>query len=190
MPDEILGARFNYVSVDPCIKRDPNDCSNRVISENKDGKGSIIEKKEENNDIPYSTVENKNALCKSIITHDSTIMDFLMNIFGKLIKQAGTEFKQNRIPYEIVCDTMYMEFNSFKLSVSSQSYRKDMVDCGVEHAKQFLAKHSKDVIKEGKKGKEGKDGKGNGSDSPDSPDNSCSNDIINHELLITKVNDL
>jgi hypothetical protein len=43
---------------------------------------------------------------------------------------------------------MYTEFSAFKQAIFSQPYRKDMVDCGIEHAKQFLEKHDKDAIKE------------------------------------------
>lgn len=148
--DEILGARFNYVSVDPCIKRLSNHSSSNHCPANlePDDTGSsriLVEKKEENPGLPS---ENDGTTPKSIITNKSTIMDFLINIIGKLIHQAGTEFKQNIIPYEIACDTMQMEFHTFKQSIYSQSYRKDMVDCGVEHAKQFLAKHCKDALKE------------------------------------------
>ncbi len=160
LPDEILGARFNYVSVDPCIKRlSSNSPSNHGPSNHSpsnhgpvnlepDDIGSsriLLEKKEESSGLASEhEVEHR----KSIITDKSTIMDFLINIIGKLIHQAGTEFKQNDIPYEILCDTIQMEFHTFKQSVYSQSYRKDMMDCGVEHAKQFLVKHGKDAIKE------------------------------------------
>lgn len=148
--DEILGARFNYVSVDPCIKRLSNNSSTNHCPVNlePDDTGCsriLLEKKEENSGTPS---ENEVERRKSIITDKSTIMDFLINIIGKLINQAGTEFKQHVIPYEILCDTIQMEFHTFKQSVYSQSYRKDMMDCGVEHAKQFLVKHGKDAIKE------------------------------------------
>jgi predicted acylesterase/phospholipase RssA len=149
-PDEILGTRFNYVSIEPCIKMRQNECSSSPIGENKNEKGFIIEKKEEIIDISYSTVETDEVPCKSTITHESTIMDFLINIIGKLINQAGTEFKQTKIPYELLCDTMFMEYYTFKQCIYSQSYRKDMIDCGVEHAKHFFAKHGKDLIKEEK----------------------------------------
>jgi len=143
--DEILGARFNYVLTDPCIKRPSNDSSVNLEPVDPGSSRILLEKKEENSGPPS---ENDGTSRKSIITHESTIMDFVINIIGKLINQAGTEIKQNIIPYEILCDTMQMEFHAFKQSIYSQSYRKDMMDCGVEHAKQFLAKHCKDVLKE------------------------------------------
>lgn len=143
--DEILGARFNYDTADPCIKRPSNDSSVNLEPDVSGSSRILLEKKEENSE-PSS--ENDGTGHKTIITQESTIMDFLINIIGKIIKQVGTELKQNHIPYEIVCDTMQMEFHAFKQSIYSQSYRKDMVDYGVEHAKQFLAKHGKDAIKE------------------------------------------
>jgi NTE family protein len=150
LPDEILGARFNYVPVDPSIKRlsnhSPSNHSSTILETVDTSSSKILFEKKEENSEPLS--ENEEAHRKTIITHESTIMDFLINIIGKLVKQAGTELKQNRIPHEIVCDTMHIEFSAFKLAVFSQPYRKDMVDCGVEHAKQFLEKHCKDAIKE------------------------------------------
>lgn len=146
LPDEILGARFNYVSVDPCVKKPSNPSPFTNLEPDDQGSSKILLEKKEETDGSLSEIER--AARKSIITDKSTIMDFLINILGKLINQAGTEFKQNSIPYEILCDTMQMEFNAFKQAVSSQSYRKDMMDCGLEHAKQFLAKHGKDAIKE------------------------------------------
>ena len=143
--DEILGARFNYVSVDPCIKR-PTNLSSTILETDDTGSSKILFEKKEENDGPLS--EDEKARRKSIITHESTIMDFLINIFGKLIKQAGTELKQTRIPHEIICDTMHVEYHTLKQAIYSQTYRKDMMDCGIEHAKQFLEKHCKDVIKE------------------------------------------
>lgn len=154
-PDEILGVRFNYLSIDPCIKRtmikDPaNHPSTNIEPNDKDCKGILLEKKEENYSgiNPDHTVENEASpqVDKSIITQGSNIMDFLINIFGKLIRQAGTELKQNIIPYEILCDTTYMEFHSFKQSIYSQTYRKEMIDCGAENATHFLAKHSKELM--------------------------------------------
>jgi predicted acylesterase/phospholipase RssA len=143
--DEILGARFNYVSLDPCVKRPTNDSSVNLEPDDTGSSKILLEKKEENS-CPFS--ENDGTSRKSIITHESTIMDFLINIIGNFIKHTGTELKQTRIPHEVVCDTMRAEFNAYKQAVFSQSYRKDMVDCGVEHAKQFLANHGKDAIKE------------------------------------------
>ena len=170
LPDEILGARFNYVPVDPFMKRLSNQGATILETVDTSSSKILFEKKEENAGSPS---EDEEATRKSIITHESTIMDFLINIFGKLIKQAGTELKQTKIPHEIVCDTMYAEFSAFKLAFSSQPYRKDMVDCGVEHAKQFLANHVKDTIKEE-----------NGDDL-----NTGENDAINNDNIdITKVN--
>lgn len=146
LPDEILGTRFNYVRVDPCIKRPPNPSPSSNLETDDTGSSKIsFEKKEENDGCPS---ENVNPRCKSIITDESNIMDFLINIFGKFIHHAGTELQQNSIPYEIICDTMHVEYHTLKQAAYSQSYRKDMMDCGLEHAKQFLAKHGKDAIKE------------------------------------------
>ncbi len=142
--DEILGARFNLVPVDPCIKSAPNNGAIINEPEHKDTKGLMSEKKEENT---HFLEENEVVppINKSIITHNSTILDFLMSVFGKLIRQAGTELTQQKLPYELACDTVFPDFNTFKQSVYSQTYRKDMVDCGIENAKQFLEKHRKDL---------------------------------------------
>ena len=143
--DEILGIRFIY--------------KNNILDNDTEDNTPLNKKKEETMDINMSTSNHisngkhdlindslntskddskPDFIDKSIINQSSNVLEFVMGIFGKLIRQIGTEFKQEIIPYELRCDTSHMSFYTFKTALFSSTHRKQMIENGAKFGKEFV----------------------------------------------------
>jgi NTE family protein len=80
----------------------------------------------------------KNNDNKSYIHSESTLLDFLLNFFFKIIYSFNTDNIQQPIPYEVCCDMDYLTFDILRTSISSIDIRKDFLQNGIEIAKKFL----------------------------------------------------
>jgi len=80
--------------------------------------------------------DNKN----NIVKNESTILDYLMNFIGKLLKNASDRYiKVSELPYELKYEATYMNFDNMKEALYSSEIRKNLVDKGINAAKEFLS---------------------------------------------------
>ena len=77
---------------------------------------------------------------KSHINSDSTLLDFLMCFFFKVIYSLNTDNHQPFIKNEFLCKADKMSVEMLKNSLSSVDVRKILFNNGIEDAKEFLAK--------------------------------------------------
>jgi len=79
----------------------------------------------------------------TVISSDSTLLDFTMSFVFKLIKNVSTERFQPIIPYEIVYDVSNLSVTLFKTTLSSESTRELLYNSGIETAKEFHCEYLK-----------------------------------------------
>jgi predicted acylesterase/phospholipase RssA len=122
--EEMLGIRFSYVKDISELNNDNDDNT----SENNNGKIKETCCKEE--------IISKQD--KKIINKESNILDFLMDIFGKIIGKVTTEHTQEKIPYEISCKTSYMTLGTLKSALYHSNTRKELIESGRRKGKEFF----------------------------------------------------
>jgi predicted acylesterase/phospholipase RssA len=77
---------------------------------------------------------------KSHINSESTMLDFLMCFFFKILYSLNTDDLQPYIKNEILCRTDKMSIEMLKNSLYDIDVRKKIFENGIEDAKEFLAK--------------------------------------------------
>jgi len=77
---------------------------------------------------------------KSIIDSESTVLDFVINFLFKAVYNLSIDHTQPNIKYEIICDTISLSLNDFKVSLSSIEKRIELYNRGVDFAITFLSK--------------------------------------------------
>ena len=123
--DEILGIRFTYKA--------------NILDNNCEDNSLLNKIKEETPNTNTNSDDGQTSVINtSVINQSSNVLEFLMSIFGKVVRQIGTEFKQEIIPYELRCETSYMSFHSFKTALYSSAHRKQMIENGAKFGKAFL----------------------------------------------------
>ena len=76
---------------------------------------------------------------KSHINSDSTLLDFLMCFFFKVIYSLNTDNQQPSIKNEFLCKADKMSVEMLKQSLNSVDVRKTLFNNGIEDAKDFLS---------------------------------------------------
>jgi NTE family protein len=77
---------------------------------------------------------------KSHINSESTMLDFLMCFFFKILYSLNTDDLQPYIKNELLCRTDKMNIEMMKNSLYDIDVRKKLFENGIEDAKEFLAK--------------------------------------------------
>lgn len=77
---------------------------------------------------------------KNHINSDSTLLDFLMCFFFKILYSLNTENLQKIIKNEFICKADKMSVEIMKNSLYNMDVRKTLFDNGIEDAKEFLSK--------------------------------------------------
>ena len=75
---------------------------------------------------------------KNEIDESSTLLDFIMSFLFKIIYSFSTTNKQPKIPNEISYKAAIMSINSLKMAISSIDIRKELLESGIETAKEFI----------------------------------------------------
>jgi len=86
---------------------------------------------------------NVNSECNTIVTDSSSMLDYIINFFNKLINNISND-KIQSIPNEISYETTSLNFTNIKMVVCSQEIRKNMINMGIEYAKTFLADQNRE----------------------------------------------
>ena len=77
---------------------------------------------------------------KSHINSESTLLDFLMCFFFKVLYSLNTDNAQPFIKNEFICNADKMSVEMMKNSLYNMDERKTLFDTGIEDAKEFLSK--------------------------------------------------
>jgi predicted acylesterase/phospholipase RssA len=77
---------------------------------------------------------------KNIIEADSTLLDFIIHFLFKAIYNLSIDHTQPSIKYEIICNTISLTINEFKISLNSIEKRTELYNKGKDFAEEFLSK--------------------------------------------------
>ncbi len=96
-------------------------------------------------------VEEIFALCNyygentedSIVTEDSSLIDFLINIISKMVNNVSKDFYPKQIPNQLNYQTDNMSLTFLQTCLSSSSVRQELLLKGIDSAKQYLEKKMK-----------------------------------------------
>lgn len=75
---------------------------------------------------------------KTIITLESTLLEFLLSFLYKAVFSVNTDDEQPKITNEVICDANYMTFDVLQKVISSIEIRRDLFKNGKEIADSFL----------------------------------------------------
>jgi predicted acylesterase/phospholipase RssA len=90
-----------------------------------------------NNDYSSESSEKQNG---KIITEDSSLIDFLLGLFIKIIRSMETDTKQQKIRNEIIYKAEYISVDFMKNCLYSHEVRQQLLDSGINASKEFLQK--------------------------------------------------
>jgi len=77
---------------------------------------------------------------KNIVNNDSTILDFILSIIFKTIYSLASKHSETSIKNEVICNTELLTFQFLRTSLTSLETRKDLLNSGIQSAKDFLSK--------------------------------------------------
>jgi predicted acylesterase/phospholipase RssA len=83
----------------------------------------------------------------NIISGDSTMLDFLLGFLFKAVFSLSTHNSQPCVKYEVICNTKYLTIDVLKSALINSEARKDLLNSGIESAKEFLSKLSSEEDK-------------------------------------------
>jgi predicted acylesterase/phospholipase RssA len=72
------------------------------------------------------------------IDNDSTILDFIISFFHKVILNLNIDNKQYNIKYEVNCNCQYMSYSFFNKAISSFDIRKQLFEDGIDCGNKFV----------------------------------------------------
>lgn len=83
----------------------------------------------------------------NIIKHNSTILEFIMNLITNMIFSVGSQFltKPNCIKNELLFETHTMTFEDLHNTIYDKNYREKLYDSGFEGAKVYLKKKTEET---------------------------------------------
>ena len=90
-----------------------------------------------NNDYSSESSEIQNG--KSI-TEDSSLIDFLLGLFIKIIRSMETDTRQQKIKNEIMYKADHISVDVMKNCLYSHEVRQQLLDSGINASKEFLKK--------------------------------------------------
>ena len=105
-----------------------------------------------NNDYSSEKKENNNTEKSNIVTNESSLIDFLLGLFIKIVRSIETDTKQQKIRNEVIYKAEHISVDAMKNSLYSHEVRQQLLDSGIDASKEFLQK-----MEELKKEKENKD---------------------------------
>jgi predicted acylesterase/phospholipase RssA len=126
--DEILGIK-NVFDEEEC-----NVCEENTNEENTN---------EENTNEENTIEENRTAKNKpNNINNDSSLLDFLISFFQKVILNLNIDNLKHTIKHEINCQCQTITYTFFNQFVSSNELRKQLLENGIECGNQYIQKLS------------------------------------------------
>ena len=110
---------------------------------------------ENNNKKENNEKQNGN----NTITEESSLIDFLLGLFIKIIRSMETDTKQQKIKNEIICKAEHISVDFMKNCMYSHEVRQQLLDSGINASKEFLKKMEEELKDEKEKEKEKEKGK-------------------------------
>jgi predicted acylesterase/phospholipase RssA len=93
-----------------------------------------------NNDYSSQKKESNNKEQNNIITEESSLIDFLLGLFIKIVRSMETDTKQQKIKNEIMCKADHISVDVMKKCLYSHEVRQQLLDSGIDASKEFLKK--------------------------------------------------
>ena len=93
-----------------------------------------------NNDYSSKTESDNKKEKSDNITEDSSLIDFLLGLFIKIIRSMETDTKQQKIKNEIICKAENISVDVMKKCLYSHEVRQQLLDSGINASKEFLQK--------------------------------------------------
>ena len=121
--DEIMGIK--NVFSNECS----NECSNEINN-------TCDENKDKNESLIHEITNNK----KDIINEESTLLDFFISFFQKLILNLNIDNLKHNIQDEINCECQPITFTFFNKVISSVETRKQLLENGIECGNKYIEK--------------------------------------------------
>jgi predicted acylesterase/phospholipase RssA len=90
-----------------------------------------------NNDYSSENSEKQNG---NTITDDSSLIDFLLGLFIKIIRSMETDTKQQKIKNEVIYKAEHISVDIMKNCMYSHEIRQQLLDSGIDASKEFLKK--------------------------------------------------
>ena len=75
----------------------------------------------------------------TVISEESTLLDFIMSFLFKLIFSISTDHLQPKISSEIICNTKCLSIEYLKNTLGSEDRRKELFQKGQEAGSQFIS---------------------------------------------------
>jgi len=85
-----------------------------------------------------NTIKTSDNLSTNIVTNDSSILDFIISFFHKVILNLNMNSKLYNIKHEIKCKCRYMSYTYFNKVISSVEIRKQLLEYGIECGNNFI----------------------------------------------------
>jgi predicted acylesterase/phospholipase RssA len=82
--------------------------------------------------------KNKYSENKTLITEESTLLDYILNFLFKAILSVENNYIQPTIKNQIIFDTNYITFDTLRTAISSIEVRKNLFEKGKQTAIEFL----------------------------------------------------
>jgi len=80
------------------------------------------------------------------IDNQSTLLDFIMNFLFKILDNFNSTNNQAKIPNELICNASIMSISILKSAIYSSEIRKELVECGIETAKDYIANLEQSIL--------------------------------------------
>ena len=84
----------------------------------------------------------------NIVKHKSTILEYVMNFISKLVNNVNLRVEEQNIPNELIYDIEHMSLTNIQQVLTSSEYRKELIDSGIESAKEYLELKNREKIEE------------------------------------------
>lgn len=114
-----------------------NICLEEQVYTNNCDEILAIKNNYQDNEI-QSQEKNIQARKPNQICEESSILDYIMIFINKLIMNVDTEGKQKSVKYELECKTTHIGLDTLKSALYSTDFRKELLESGMETAKEFL----------------------------------------------------
>jgi predicted acylesterase/phospholipase RssA len=103
-----------------------------------------------NNDYSSEKKENSDKQNGNTITDDSSLIDFLLGLFIKIIRSMETDTKQQKIKNEVIYKAEHISVDIMKNCMYSHEIRQQLLDSGIDASKEFLKKMEEEKEKDEK----------------------------------------
>ena len=93
-------------------------------------------------------LRNNYIKSNNIVKNDSTILDYVISFIYNLIKNVKLKKVPSNIPNELIYDIEHMSLTNIQQVLTSSEYRKELIDSGIESAKEYLELKNREKIEE------------------------------------------